>query len=114
MFSYSPEDEHFCLFWQNYEQRVNLEDCRFDEWERKIIREGQVDEKDEVLFETFCNSVRTTEYEQTYTFRGSFLTWGKNMDTYRVKLVSRTYDGKRLVVGVWTVSNEQSGNVVGD
>ena len=114
LFSYSPEDEHFCLFWQNYEQRVNLEDCRFDEWERKIIREGQVDEKDEVLFETFCNSVRTTEYEQTYTFRGSFLTWGKNMDTYRVKLVSRTYDGKKLVIGVWTVINEQSGNVVED
>ena len=114
LFSYSPEDEHFCLFWQNYEQRVNLEDCRFDEWERKIIREGQVDEKDEVLFETFCNFVRTTEYEQTYTFRGSFLTWGKNMDTYRVKLVSRTYDGKKLVIGVWTVINEQSGNVVED
>lgn len=114
LFSYSPEDEHFCLFWQNYEQRVNLEDCRFDEWERKIIREGQVDEKDEVLFETFCNSVRITEYEQTYTFRGSFLTWGKNMDTYRVKLVSRTYDGKKLVIGVWTVINEQSGNVVED
>ena len=67
-----------------------------------------------MLFETFCNSVRTTEYEQTYTFRGSFLTWGKNMDTYRVKLVSRTYDGKKLVIGVWTVINEQSGNVVED
>lgn len=114
LFSYNPADGHFRMFWQNYEQRVSIEDIGFDEWENKVIREGQIADKDEVLFETFCNSVKTTEYEQTYMFRGSFLTWGKNMETYRVKFVPRTYDGKKLVIGVCTVVNEQSGNVVDD
>lgn len=114
LFYYCPSNGHFRLFWQNYEQRIDLADMPLDEWEKKVIREGQVTGKDLVIFENFCNSVRSTEYEQTYSLQGSFLTWGKNTDSYRVKFIPRLYDGQKTVIGIWTIMNEKTGNVVED
>ena len=114
LFSYCPSDGRFHLFWQNYEQRIDLADMLLDEWEKTVIHEGQVTGKDVVIFENFCNSVRSTEDEQTYSLRGSFLSWGKNTDSYRVKFVPRIYDGQKTVIGIWTIINEKTGDTVED
>lgn len=113
MFSYNSDTDHFLLFWSNYEQRIDLADCRFAEWETKVLKNGLVVGEDENLFKSFCNAVRIAEHEQTYTLHGSFLGWG-DVNTYRVKFEPRTYKEQNLVMGIWTILNEQTGNEAED
>lgn len=114
LFRYWPEDGRFHLFWQNYEQKVELNDTSLEQWKEKVIRERQVTGKDTLIFENFCSSVRSAEHEQTFTFRGSFLTWGQNTDTYRVKFIPREYAGQKVILGGWTIINGQTGNKIDD
>lgn len=114
LFCYWPDDGRFQLFWQNYEQKVELSDTSLEQWKEQVIRKGQVTGKDTVIFENFCCSVHSAEHEQIFTFRGSFLTWGQNTDTYRVKFVPRMYAGKKVTMGCWAILNERTGNEIDD
>lgn len=114
LFSYCPSDGWFNLFWLDYEQQVEICNMPFDRWKEQVLQEGQVSETDIEAFERFCQSVKNAEREQTHTFRGSILTWGKDEDTYRVKFLPRTYINQKRTLGVWSIINEQTGNRVDD
>lgn len=114
LFSYQPADDEFKLFWMDYEQQVEICDMPFEQWREQTIREGRVSEKDREAFALFCEAVKSGEQEQTYTFRGSILDWGKNEDTYRVKILPRMYAGQKRVLGVWAVAGKRTGSKAGD
>lgn len=114
LFSYRPSDGWFNLFWLDYEQQVEICNMPFDRWKEQVLREGQVSEADTEAFERFCQSVKNAEREQTHTFRGSILTWGKEVDSYRIKFLPRTYINRKRTLGVWSIVNEQTGNRVDD
>lgn len=114
LFSYRPADGQFQLFWLDYEQQVEICNMSIDQWSEQTLREGRVSETDRETFERFCRAVKNAEREQTYTFRGSILTWGKNEDTYRVKFLPRMYSDQKRTMGVWSIINEQTGNQVDD
>ena len=113
LFSYNLATDHFLLFWSNYEQRIDLADCTLAEWEAKVLREGLVTGEDEATFRSFCHSIRIAEHEQTYSLHGSFLNWG-DTKSYRVKFEPRTYRDQNLVIGTWTIVNEETGAEVKD
>ncbi len=112
MFFYSPEDEHFALFWQNYEQRITIEDGNFEEWEKRVLDDEGMTDKDKETFTVFCNAVRAAEHEQTHTFHGSFLTKGQKQDVYRIRFMPRMYGERKIIIGTWTILNEQTQNPV--
>ena len=114
LFSYRPSDGWFELFWLDYEQQVDICSMPFDQWRDRMIREGQVSRRDLAVFKSFCKSVRSADREQTYTFRGSILTWGKTEDTYRVRFLPRLCIGQKRILGVWSIINGQTGNAVDD
>lgn len=114
LFSYRPADGWFNLLWLDYEQQVEICDMPFDQWREQVVRDGQVSENDRATFDSFCEAVKNAEREQTYTFRGSILSWGKNMDTYRVKFLPRIYIDRKRILGVWSIINGQTGNQVDD
>lgn len=114
LFSYRPSDGWFNLFWLDYEQQVEICDMPLDQWREQVLRAGRVNKKDKEIFERFCRSVKNAEREQTLTFRGSILSWGKEEDTYRVRFLPRTYIDQKKTLGVWSVINGRTGNSVDD
>jgi len=114
MFVYRHEDGWFQLFWLDYEQKVVACDMPLEQWERQTVHQGYVSGENLAAFKTFCASIKDVEQEQVHTFQGSILSQGKNVDTYRVKLLSRLYMGRKRTLGIWSVINEQTGNAVDD
>ena len=105
LFSYRPADKHFKLFWLDYEQQVDICNMPFDQWRETVCRKKQVSGKDRTVFESFCEAVEKTDREQTYTFKGSILSWGEKTDSYRVKFLPREYGGEKRTLGVWSIVN---------
>lgn len=77
LFSYRPDDGWFKLFWLDYEQQVEICNMPFDQWREQVLQKDMVNGTDRETFESFCQAVKNTEREQTYTFKGTILTWGK-------------------------------------
>ncbi len=113
-FTYHPRTNNFCMFWANYEQKIYVYDTDLDEWEKKMMNDGLVEAQDGVIFNALCESLRSGEHSQTFSFHGKVLTKGGNKDAYRVKLLPRTYEEEKIVVGAWSIVNEQTGNVIDD
>ncbi len=114
LFSYRPDDGWFKLFWLDYEQQVEICNMPFDQWREQVLQKDMVNGTDRETFESFCQAVKNTEREQTYTFKGTILTWGEKEDTYRVKFLPRMYTDRKRVLGVWSIINGQTGNQVDD
>lgn len=113
-FLYSPEDDKFHLFWMDYSQMVDICNQPLQEWRRQVAEKQYVAEKDTVAFESFCNALSRASSEQTFVFSGKILSYGDNMDGYKVQMIPREYQGKKLVLGVWAVVNIRTGEEVRD
>lgn len=113
-FTYRPSDDLFHMFWMDYEQKVQIYDMPFAQWEGKMLREGLVVGKDAAVFRTFCKSVRRASGEQAYLFHGRILSKGKSQEAYRIKFATRRYEDEPLVEGIWMCINEQTGDLMDD
>lgn len=112
LFSYRHADGQFKLFWLDYEQQVDICNMPFDQWREKVCGKKQVSGKDRAAFEAFCDAVEKADREQTYTFKGSILTWGQKVDSYRVKFLPRVYEGEKRTIGVWSIVNDKTDSQV--
>lgn len=101
-----PADDYFHLFVINNEQTVTLAETTLSKWKERMLAEGKVAGKDEILFETVCEAMKWADSLQTMSFRGSILTDGGREEKHQVKLLPRTYGGARTVLGVWTILEE--------
>lgn len=113
-FMYRPQDNHFYMFWMDYEQEVVVFDDNVDEWAERMVREGFVVGQDKVVFDAFCQALCGADRSQSFTFHGSILTKGGNEDAYKVRFVPRSREDGNLVLGVWTIVNERTGNEIDD
>ncbi len=111
-FTYVPRTDHFHMFWMNYEQKVDVYDLDLDKWMDKMICDNLVAGQDKEVFNAFCAALREAEHGHEFSFRGCILTKGGNRDSYRIKFMPRCYEDETVVVGVWTIINEQTGNEV--
>lgn len=111
-FVYMPRSNRFHLFWVNNEQKVDVYDTGLDEWIDKMTCDNMVTGQDKEVFEAFCTALRKAEHSHEFSFRGRILTKGRNRDAYRIKFFPRSYDDEKMVVGVWSIINEQTGNEV--
>lgn len=108
-FLYSPEDDRFHLFWMDYSQMMDICDQPLQEWRRQMVEQGYVAEKDVAVFENFCDTLTRANSEQTFAFSGKILSYGDNMDGYKIQMIPREYQEKKLVLGVWSVMNVKTG-----
>lgn len=113
-FRYTPRTNRFHMFWLNYEQKIDVYDIDFDEWIGKMVSGDLVTGQDKEVFDAFCAALREAEHSHEFRFRGRILTKGGNWDAYRVKFLPRSYEDEVVVVGAWTIINEQTGNDVED
>lgn len=113
-FTYTPRLNHFHMFWVNDEQKVDVFNTNLDEWMDQMTGGNLVMGQDREVFEMFCEVLREAEHGHTFRFRGSILNKGESRDAYRIKFLPRVYDGEKVVLGTWTVINEQTGNEVED
>ncbi|MCM1541703.1 MAG: GGDEF domain-containing protein [Blautia sp.] len=104
-FLYSPEDDRFHLFWMDYSQMVDICDQPLQEWRRRIVEQKYVADKDVAVFESFCDTLARANSEQSFLFSGKILSYGDSMDGYKIHMVPREYQEKKLVLGVWSVFN---------
>jgi len=113
-FIYRPDEDIIRMFWMDYEQLIELYNQPLEEWRAEIVGKGMVKGRDKDIFDTFCASLHQVEQTQNFIFHGSILTRGNNMDAYKVKYLPRIHDGEKVVIGTWSVINEQTGNDVDD
>lgn len=113
-FLYSPEDDRFHLFWMDYSQIVDICNEPLKEWRNRMIEKRYVAEKDAAVFESFCDSLARANSEQTFVFSGKILSYGDNMDGYKIQMIPREYQEKKLMLGVWAVVNIGNGEEADD
>ena len=113
-FVYRIQDNHFYLFWMDYDQEIAVYGGDADDWAEKMKRDGLVEGQDKMIFDAFCSALRRAERGQSFTFRGKILTKGGNVDTYRIRILQENADDKEQVLGVWSIINEQTGNEIND
>ena len=113
-FLYSPEDDRFHLFWMDYSQMVDICNQPLQQWRRRMTEEKYVAEKDMAVFESFCNALAKADSEQSFVFSGKILSYGDSMDGYKVQMIPRVYQDKKLVLGVWAVISVRTGEEAGD
>lgn len=113
-FTYTLRTNCFHMFWVNNEQKIDVYDIDFDEWIDKMTRDNLVTGQDREVFDAFCTALRRAEHSHEFSFHGCILTKGGNRDAYRIKFFPRSYDEEAVVVGSWTIINEQTGNEVED
>lgn len=112
VFEYRRMDNHYKMYWINYEQNMMISDIDFDEWSKGVLNAEQVESEDESTFHAFCNAVERLDDSKDYTFHGSFITNGDRMDSYHVKFVSKNYKDEEMVIGIWSIVNEVTGSQV--
>lgn len=113
-FLYSPEDDRFHLFWMDYSQMVDICNQPLQEWRSQMVEKKYVAEKDVAVFESFCDSLTRANSEQTFVFSGRILSYGDNMDGYKIQMIPREYQGKKMMLGVWAVISIKSGEEADD
>jgi len=111
-FAYRSDIDEFWLFWVDYDQIIDMYKQPLDVWEKEILERELVQEKE--VFRTFCAALRLEEREQNFVFRGKILSSGNSMDTYKIKVFPRTYNGAKMMIGIWAVMNERTGDDVDD
>lgn len=104
-FLYSPQDDRFHLFWMDYSQMVDICDQPLQEWRRHVLEQEYVPDRDVAAFESFCDTLSRASSEQSFTFSGKILSYGDSMDGYKIRMIPRKYQEKKLVLGVWAVIN---------
>ena len=114
LFLYTPEDDMFHLFWLDYSQIMDVCKMPLKEWRRQIVEKQYVSGKDVGLFESFCDALVKGSVEQTFVFSGKILSFGDNMDSYKVQVIPRENQGERLVLGLWSVINIVTGEYADD
>lgn len=113
-FLYSPEDDMFHLFWMDYSQTVDICDQPLQEWRRQMMEKRYVADRDAAVFESFCDALTRANSEQSFAFSGKILSYGDNMDGYKIQMIPRKYQEKKLVLGVWAVINVRTGEEAHD
>lgn len=113
-FLYSPEDDRFHLFWMDYSQMVDICDQPLREWRRQVVEKKYVADRDVAVFENFCDTLARANSEQTFIFSGRILSYGDNMDGYKIQMTPREYKEKKLVLGVWAVISIKTGEEADD
>ena len=113
-FIYFPEEDRFHLFWMDYSQMVDICNQPLSEWRRRMKEKEYVADKDIAVFESFCDALTKANSEQSFVFSGKILSYGDNMDGYKVQMIPRIYQDKKLVLGVWAVVNVRTNEEAGD
>ena len=113
-FEYKPDQDMFRMFWMDYEQVIELYHLPLDEWVAVVMQKEMVTGKDRDIFEAFCKALRQVEQTQVFFFHGNILTKGGTPDAYKIKFLPRTHNKEKMVIGTWSVINEQTGNDVDD
>lgn len=113
-FLYSPEDDMFHLFWMDYSQMVDICDQPLQEWRRQMVEKRYVADRDVAVFESFCDTLTRANSEQSFVFSGKILSYGDNMDGYKIQMIPRKYQEKKLVLGVWAVISVRTGEEAHD
>ena len=82
-----------------------------DEWKKRMLSEGYIDENDKEIFANFISEVRS--YTQTFSikFRTSMRTYKRVKETLRFKgTVMNKSDGSRIVIGRVVPEADSHGN----
>lgn len=113
-FEYKMDQDMFRMFWMDYEQVIELYHLPLDEWVAEVIQKEMVTGRDRDIFEAFCKALRQVEKIQYFSFHGNIITKGGTPDAYKIKFISRMHNKQKMVIGTWSVINEQTGNDVDD
>lgn len=108
MSEYRPAADMFRLFWLNHEQTVEIYRMSLEEWEQKMLCEKRIKEEDKDIFTAFCEAMKKTEDIQGFKFGSSIFTNGERLETYRIKLLQRNYDGEDIILGMWSVIDDRT------
>lgn len=114
LFLYTPDDDMFHLFWLDFSQIMDVCKMPLKEWRQQMVEKKHVSGKDVGLFESFCDALVKGSAEQTFIFSGKILSYGDNMDSYKIQVIPREYQGERLVLGLWSVVNIATGENADD
>lgn len=114
LFAYLPEEDMFYLFWMDYSQVVDVCEMPLQEWRRQTVEKRYVTGKDVAVFDNFCDTLARGNSERTFVFSGKILSYGSNMDGYKIQMVPREHQGKKMVLGVWSVINIKTGEQADD
>ncbi len=114
LFIYSPQDDMFHLFWMDYSQVMDVCKMPLKEWRRQVAEKKLVAVKDMGAFENFCDTLAQGSSEQTFTFSGRILSFGDTQDGYKIQMIPREHQGRKIVLGVWALVNEKTGGDADD
>lgn len=109
MFRYTPDDNRFRMFWQNFEQVVDVYDCDLDEWREQIFEEKRIQEEDRNVFNIFCETLKEAERRQSFTFHSDILTLTTHYENCHVSFCPRVVNGRKNILGIWSIFNDSTG-----
>lgn len=113
-FEYKPKQDMFRMFWVDYEQLIELYNQPLTEWMAEVVQKEMVTGKDRDIFEAFCKALKQVEQIQYFYFHGNIITKGGTPDAYKIKFLPRIHNREKIILGTWSVINEQTGNDVDD
>lgn len=112
IFEYEKGTNQFKLFWIDHEQKITIVDCDLDVWIENVKNAKHAEGEELQTFLAMCEAIRNGEDGQTFVFKGSMITNGDRLDSYRVKMIARNYAGREKVVGIWSVMNDVTGQEI--
>lgn len=112
LFEYDKNTNHFHLFWMDHEQKITISKMDFDEWIELVKKEKMVEGEELQTFLAMAQAIRSQDDGQSFVFKGTIITKGDRLDSYHIKMVARNYGGQDMVVGIWSVMNEVTGQEI--
>ena len=100
-FTYNRDNGIFSMYRYDVDSRDVIYKSDIDEWKKRMLSEGYIDENDKEIFANFISEVRS--YTQTFSikFRTSMRTYKRVKETLRFKgTVMNKSDGSRIVIVV--------------
>ena len=110
-FTYNRDNNIFSMYRYDVDSRDVIYKSDIDEWKKRMLSEGYIDENDKELFTNFISEVRS--YTQTFSikFRTSMRTYKRVKETLRFKgTVMNKSDGSRIVIGRVVPEADSHGN----
>lgn len=110
-FTYNRDNGIFSMYRYDVDSRDVIYKSDIDEWKKRMLSEGYIDENDKEIFANFISEVRS--YTQTFSikFRTSMRTYKRVKETLRFKgTVMNKSDGSRIVIGRVVPEADSHGN----
>lgn len=110
-FTYNRDTEIFSMYRYDVDSREVIYRSDIDEWKRRMLFEGYIDENDRELFTNFIAEMRS--YTQTFStkFKTSMRTYNRVMETLRFKgTVMNKSNGSKIVIGRIVPESDTHGN----